>query len=191
MKGRKRYSDVGAPLAHSSQQKKHRRRPKQLHQFRHPPPPFCNHFSLVIYINTFFIKYRPMIHTPNLLLLAVFFLVASSHTSHLTSAFSIPPAIRPITTSCHPSSPLYTTRTVSENTDCVIDDSGTSDKQVEINPDKAAVIFLHGLGDSPDGWSKLTEALPNLRPNLAMLDITYVFPPASMVGITVNGGEFF
>ncbi|EED91517.1 hypothetical protein THAPSDRAFT_262807, partial [Thalassiosira pseudonana CCMP1335] len=53
----------------------------------------------------------------------------------------------------------------------------------------AAVIFLHGLGDSPDGWSKLTEALPNLRPNLAMLDITYVFPPASMVGITVNGGE--
>eukprot|EP01082_Thalassiosira_pseudonana_P004539 g4607.t1 g4607 contig15:1383474-1384615(+) len=130
-----------------------------------------------------------MIHTPNLLLLAVFFLVASSHTSHLTSAFSIPPAIRPITTSCHPSSPLYTTRTVSESTDCVIDDSGTSDKQVEINPDKAAVIFLHGLGDSPDGWSKLTEALPNLRPNLAMLDITYVFPPASMVGITVNGGE--
>ncbi|KAL7530077.1 hypothetical protein ACHAWF_003233 [Thalassiosira exigua] len=55
--------------------------------------------------------------------------------------------------------------------------------------DKAAVIFLHGLGDSPDGWASLAEELPNLRPHLAKLDITYVFPPAQMVGITVNGGE--
>mmetsp|Transcript_31924 Transcript_31924/g.77183 ORF Transcript_31924/g.77183 Transcript_31924/m.77183 type:complete len:350 (-) Transcript_31924:489-1538(-) len=55
--------------------------------------------------------------------------------------------------------------------------------------DKAAIIFLHGLGDSPDGWASLAEALPNLRPSLAKLDITYVFPPAQMVGITVNGGE--
>jgi len=48
---------------------------------------------------------------------------------------------------------------------------------------------LHGLGDSPDGWSTIAEALPNLRPSLAKLDITYVFPPAQMVAITVNGGE--
>ena len=57
------------------------------------------------------------------------------------------------------------------------------------NTNKAALIFLHGLGDSPDGWASLAEALPNLRPSLAALDITYVFPPAQMVGITVNGGE--
>ena len=57
------------------------------------------------------------------------------------------------------------------------------------NNNKAALIFLHGLGDSPDGWSSLAEALPNLRPSLAALDITYVFPPAQMMGITVNGGE--
>ena len=54
---------------------------------------------------------------------------------------------------------------------------------------KCAIIFLHGLGDSPDGWSTLAEALPKLRPALAKLDITYVFPPAQMVAITVNGGE--
>jgi hypothetical protein len=54
---------------------------------------------------------------------------------------------------------------------------------------KCAIIFLHGLGDSPDGWSTIAEALPNLRPSLAKLDITYVFPPAQMVAITVNGGE--
>lgn len=55
--------------------------------------------------------------------------------------------------------------------------------------DKAAVIFLHGLGDSPDGWASLADALPDLRPSLADLNITYVFPPANTVAITVNGGE--
>jgi len=55
--------------------------------------------------------------------------------------------------------------------------------------EKAAIVFLHGLGDSPDGWASLAEALPTLRPSLATLDITYVFPPAQTIGITVNGGE--
>ena len=54
---------------------------------------------------------------------------------------------------------------------------------------KAALIFLHGLGDSTDGWASLAEALPNMRPSLGELDMTYVFPPAQMVAITVNGGE--
>jgi len=54
---------------------------------------------------------------------------------------------------------------------------------------KAAIIFLHGLGDSPDGWSKLGEWLPSYAPKLASLDITYVFPPAHNLAITVNGGE--
>lgn len=57
------------------------------------------------------------------------------------------------------------------------------------NNNKAAIIFLHGLGDSPDGWSKLGEWLPHYAPNLGNLDITYVFPPAHNIAITVNGGE--
>ena len=78
-------------------------------------------------------------------------------------------------------------------TEEVIADKNAREAEYEVkeNPskDKAAIIFLHGLGDSPDGWASLAEALPNLRPSLANLDITYVFPPAQMVGITVNGGE--
>jgi lysophospholipase-2 len=54
---------------------------------------------------------------------------------------------------------------------------------------KSAILFLHGLGDTSEGWSQLTSALPNIRPSLSSLDVTYVFPPAHMVGITVNGGE--
>lgn len=71
------------------------------------------------------------------------------------------------------------------------DDNNNNNKHSSTNNNdtKAALIFLHGLGDSPDGWASLAEALPNLRPSLATLDITYVFPPAQMVDITVNGGE--
>ena len=83
--------------------------------------------------------------------------------------------------------------TLNSKTDEVIADKNAREAEYEVkeNPskDKAAIIFLHGLGDSPDGWASLAEALPNLRPSLASLDITYVFPPAQMVGITVNGGE--
>lgn len=72
-----------------------------------------------------------------------------------------------------------------------VDKNATSNDDGTKSPsnNRAAVIFLHGLGDSPDGWASLAEALPNLRPSLASMDITYVFPPAQMVGITVNGGE--
>ena len=76
---------------------------------------------------------------------------------------------------------------IDDDTTNNIDDINTTSEKS--SKDKAAIIFLHGLGDSPDGWSSLAEALPNLRPSLAKLDITYVFPPANMVGITVNGGE--
>lgn len=51
---------------------------------------------------------------------------------------------------------------------------------------KGALIFLHGLGDSPAGWSHLQSQLPSIKPRLK--DITYVFPPAPTVGITINGG---
>jgi len=52
---------------------------------------------------------------------------------------------------------------------------------------KSAVIFLHGLGDSPAGWSSLEYQLPSLKPSLGQ-DVHYVFPPAPTIGITINGG---
>jgi lysophospholipase-2 len=51
---------------------------------------------------------------------------------------------------------------------------------------KGALIFLHGLGDTPLGWSSLEEDLPRLVPRLSNLE--YIFPPAPTVGITINGG---
>ncbi|GKY90816.1 hypothetical protein MPSEU_000054400 [Mayamaea pseudoterrestris] len=49
-----------------------------------------------------------------------------------------------------------------------------------------ALIFLHGLGDSPSGWSHLQRSLAQLRPRLA--ELTYIFPAAPMVAISINGG---
>jgi lysophospholipase-2 len=50
----------------------------------------------------------------------------------------------------------------------------------------AALIFLHGLGDTPAGWSSLQFQLPKLKPNLSQLQ--YVFPAAPQTSITINGG---
>lgn len=50
----------------------------------------------------------------------------------------------------------------------------------------AALIFLHGLGDTPAGWSSLQQTLPQLCPRLKQ--VRYVFPPAPMTQITINGG---
>lgn len=52
---------------------------------------------------------------------------------------------------------------------------------------KSAVVFLHGLGDSPAGWSHLAQQLPSLRKSLGE-DVHYVFPPAPTIGLTINGG---
>jgi len=51
---------------------------------------------------------------------------------------------------------------------------------------RGALIFLHGLGDSPRGWSSLEQSLPRLKPNLK--EIKYVFPGAPTIPITINGG---
>lgn len=51
---------------------------------------------------------------------------------------------------------------------------------------KGALIFLHGLGDSPAGWSHLEQILPELRPKLSNLE--YVFPAAPTIPISINGG---
>jgi len=50
----------------------------------------------------------------------------------------------------------------------------------------AALIFLHGLGDGPEGWSSLESQLPTIKPSLSKL--TYVFPKAPNIPISVNGG---
>ena len=59
-----------------------------------------------------------------------------------------------------------------------------SSQQCKTGP--AALIFLHGLGDTPAGWSALQQQLPQLRPRLK--EVRYVFPPAPMTQITINGG---
>jgi len=54
------------------------------------------------------------------------------------------------------------------------------------NGGKSAIIFLHGLGDSPAGWSSLEYDLPEIRKSLA--EVHYVFPPAPTIGLSINGG---
>jgi lysophospholipase-2 len=68
----------------------------------------------------------------------------------------------------------------------------------------AAIIFLHGLGDTPIGWSSLQSTLPSLMPSLAPgsrssssssnksdnMKLEYVFPPAPIIGSTINGGMY-
>ena len=47
-----------------------------------------------------------------------------------------------------------------------------------------ALIFLHGLGDTPNGWSHLKSQLPSIRPNLK--NMTYSFPAAPIISISIN-----
>jgi lysophospholipase-2 len=51
---------------------------------------------------------------------------------------------------------------------------------------RGALIFLHGLGDSPAGWSQLEHSLPEFHARLK--DIVYVFPPAPNIPLSINGG---
>mmetsp|Transcript_12453 Transcript_12453/g.36711 ORF Transcript_12453/g.36711 Transcript_12453/m.36711 type:complete len:258 (-) Transcript_12453:1493-2266(-) len=62
----------------------------------------------------------------------------------------------------------------------------TGAKAAQSPKKKGALIFLHGLGDTPAGWSSLQHTLPQMKERLK--DIEYVFPPAPTVGITINGG---
>ena len=50
----------------------------------------------------------------------------------------------------------------------------------------AALIFLHGLGDSPAGWSNLEQSLPAIKPRLR--NVKYIFPPAPTISLTINDG---
>lgn len=55
----------------------------------------------------------------------------------------------------------------------------------ESSSSSAALIFLHGLGDSPAGWSSLQDILPSLKPSLSKLQ--FVFPKAPDISISING----
>jgi len=53
---------------------------------------------------------------------------------------------------------------------------------------RGALIFLHGLGDTPSGWSQLEHSLCKIKPRLDPTQIKYVFPPAPTQSLTINGG---
>lgn len=55
-------------------------------------------------------------------------------------------------------------------------------------PAKAAIIFLHGLGDSGQGWSWLPQLINQTQLIPDAQSINYVFPNAPQLPITVNGG---
>lgn len=52
----------------------------------------------------------------------------------------------------------------------------------------AAVIFVHGLGDSGDGWSWLPQLVRQTNLVKSHAEVNYIFPNAPMLPITANGG---
>ena len=48
---------------------------------------------------------------------------------------------------------------------------------------KSAIIFMHGLGDSPAGWSQLEHSLELSVP------VIWRFPAAPMAPVSINGGQ--
>lgn len=55
-------------------------------------------------------------------------------------------------------------------------------------PAKAAVIFLHGLGDTGNGWSWFPDLVKQAGIIKDPSSINYIFPNAPEIPITVNGG---
>ena len=78
--------------------------------------------------------------------------------------------------------PLFFLTTTSKTQIQAMSTSASSSK----NNKSAALIFLHGLGDTPAGWSSLENQLPNIQPSLS--NIEYVFPAAPTIPISINGG---
>ena len=64
--------------------------------------------------------------------------------------------------------------------------AGMSSSAAGKGASRGALIFLHGLGDTPAGWSQLQFSLPDLRPRLR--NLSYVFPAAPTIPIAINGG---
>ncbi|ODV82254.1 acyl-protein thioesterase 1 [Suhomyces tanzawaensis NRRL Y-17324] len=55
-------------------------------------------------------------------------------------------------------------------------------------PAKSAIIFVHGLGDSGEGWSWFPQLVRQLGIIKSRDSINYVFPNAPSMPITANGG---
>ena len=51
---------------------------------------------------------------------------------------------------------------------------------------KRALIFLHGLGDTPKGWSSLKQQFSS---QLSEYDIKWIFPAAPRAPVTISGGQ--
>lgn len=56
-------------------------------------------------------------------------------------------------------------------------------------PAKAAIIFVHGLGDSGDGWSWFPHVVKEANIVKNADAINFVFPNAPVIPITANGGQ--
>lgn len=52
----------------------------------------------------------------------------------------------------------------------------------------AAVIFIHGLGDSGNGWSWFPQVVGQIGLLKSASEINYVFPNAPIIPVTANGG---
>jgi len=67
--------------------------------------------------------------------------------------------------------------------------SSSSSSSTTTAPKKqGALIFLHGLGDTPAGWSSLEFQLPQIKTRLSPQNIEYIFPHAPTIPIDINGG---
>jgi lysophospholipase-2 len=94
-----------------------------------------------------------------------------------------------MTQSCNAASVTAFTSMASAYTNSASSDSSCPAASTSLSS-PAALIFLHGLGDTPTGWSSLQSTLPSLRPSLApvAMQFEYVFPPAPIIASTINGG---
>ncbi|SGZ50403.1 CIC11C00000004129 [Sungouiella intermedia] len=53
---------------------------------------------------------------------------------------------------------------------------------------RSAIIFIHGLGDSGEGWSWFPQVIQQTNIVKSFPEINFVFPNAPTIPITVNGG---
>ncbi|KAI5964141.1 uncharacterized protein KGF55_002083 [Candida pseudojiufengensis] len=57
-----------------------------------------------------------------------------------------------------------------------------------ITPAKAAIIIVHGLGDSGSGWSWFAQLVEQTKIITDSKSINYIFPNAPIIPITANNG---
>ena len=59
--------------------------------------------------------------------------------------------------------------------------------------EKMAVVFLHGLGDTPEGWSSLRREIPmfHKQAGIGPVDppLRFEFPGAPTASVTISGGQ--